>query len=168
MTDFQFVIAKDEVLRYLSEMFAILYDNMSRIAPTGFTRDEDYKLWYSSTLKNSGNENFRYVLILSNNVLARYFQYRALDGVFYMDEIQFKNEFKGSGVFGELYRFIVPMLPSDTKTVQACANKNNLKSQAVLEHLGLEAAGENKNGSILYRGSFENIRNKYGNIHAEK
>ena len=168
MTNFQFVTTKNEVLRYLPEMFTIIYDNMSRIAPTGCTRDEDYKLWHSSMLKNIGNENFRYVLILSDNVLAGYFQYRASDGVFYMDEIQFRDEFKGSGVFGELYRFVIPMLPSNTKTVQACANKNNLKSRAVLEHLGLEAFGENKNGSILYRGSFDNIKNKYGYISAEK
>lgn len=168
MTDFRFVTAKDEVLRCLPEMFTIIYGNMSIIAPTGCSRGDDYKLWHSSMLKNIDNENVRYVLILSNNVLAGYFQYRASGGVFYMDEIQLRDEFKGSGAFGELYRFVIPTLPPDTKTVQAHANKNNLKSRAVLEHLGLEAVGENKNGSVLYRGSFENIRSKYGYINAEK
>ena len=79
-----------------------------------------------------------------------------------MEEIQFKPAYRGSGLFGDLYRYLIPRLPADIQAVEAYADKRNAKSLAVLAHLGLSVIGENKNGiSYRLRGSYAELKNKY-------
>ena len=80
-----------------------------------------------------------------------------------MEEIQLRDRYKGTGVFGKLYAYLTRIIPEDTELVEAYANKSNHKSIAVLHHLGLEIVGENKNGiSYHFRGRYENILRRYG------
>ena len=91
-----------------------------------------------------------------------YFQYSLRDTVFIMEEIQFHPSIWGSGAFRELYRFLAGIIPENMTTVEAYANKKNLRSQAILEHLGLKISGENKSGrSWHYTGDCREMLNKY-------
>lgn len=67
-----------------------------------------------------------------------------------MDEIQFKKEYQGCGLFAELYHYLTTVIPAGTRYVEAFARKENLKSQGILEHLGLSVVGESKNGNSLH------------------
>jgi RimJ/RimL family protein N-acetyltransferase len=79
-----------------------------------------------------------------------------------MEEIQFKPAYHGSGLFGDLYRYLIPRLPADIQVVEAYADKRNQKSLAVLAHLGLTVIGENKNGiSYHLRGSYAELKSRY-------
>ena len=79
-----------------------------------------------------------------------------------MEEIQFKEAYHGSGLFGDLYRYLIPRLPADIQAVEAYADKRNRKSLAVLAHLGLTVMGENKNGiSYRLRGSYAELKSRY-------
>ena len=80
-----------------------------------------------------------------------------------MEEIQFTEKYKVTGIFRELYSYLTEIIPRDTEFVEAYADKRNKKSIEVLTHLGLEIIGENKNKvSYHFRGRYENILSKYG------
>ena len=146
----------------LPQLFAILHSNMSCIAPTGNTYEQDLDFWLSCVKPALEKAPRQILLVFSDEELAGYFQYYVNNGVFMMEEIQFSDPYKGSGIFSELYRYLVKTLPADTEFVEAYANKSNEKSIAVLGHLGLEIIGENKNGnSYHFRGRYENLLRRY-------
>lgn len=162
------------VFRYLSkppssalldEIFGILATNMRVIAPTGLTYEEDRAQWMACVPPALTKDARQMVLIYVGGELAGFFQYyvTADHSVFMMEEIQFKEAYRESGLFGELYRFLIPKLPADIVSVEAYADKRNTKSLGVLGHLGLTVIGENKNGiSWHLRGDFAVLKEKYG------
>lgn len=150
-----FKIVPDE---YIEKMFEILANNMRAISPTGNSFAADKALW----LEQAVPQFQHIILILEDDILVGYFQYRLIDDLLMMDEIQFSREHQGSSLFADLYRYITTVVPKDIQFVAACANKENTKSQKVLEHLGLTKVGSNKNGkSYIYRGMYRSILEKY-------
>ena len=150
---------KDIPKEQIPRMFDILAGNMRIIAPTGDSYEEDRKIWLAEAVPA-----FEHViLIFDDDRLARYFQYRLQDNTLRMDEIQFAKPYQGSGLFRRLYQYIITIIPQDTQHVAACANKMNQKAQNILEYLGLQRIGENKNGkSFIYSGEYQAILEKYG------
>ena len=149
----------------LDEIFGILAANMRVIAPTGLTYEEDRAQWMACVPPALTKDARQMVLIYAGDELVGFFQYyvTADHSVFMMEEIQFKEAYRESGLFGELYRFLIPKLPADIVSVEAYADKRNTKSLGVLGHLGLTVIGENKNGiSWHLRGDFAVLKEKYG------
>ncbi len=156
-------LRKADAESVLPELFEILHANMSRIAPTGNSCEEDFSMWMSCIKPALEKEPRQILLLLGSDRIAGYFQYYVNNGVFMMEEIQFRESYKGTGIFAELYRYLVKTIPEDTLFVEAYANKKNEKSIAVLKHLGLEIIGENKNGtSFHFRGCYEKLVRRYG------
>ena len=150
---------KDLVLPLL---FDILHSNMSRIAPTGSSYQEDLSFWISCVTSDLEKEAREILLIHNEDEIVGYFQYFVSGDTLAMEDIQFRDRYKGTGIFGELYTYLIRVVPKDIEFVEAYANKSNHKSIAVLNHLGLEIIGENKNGiSYHFKGKYENIFQRY-------
>lgn len=155
-------LISEDITQYLGKMFDILYDNMSVIAPSGNTYEEDYEHWSECVAPALKYGRRKVILIFFENELCGFFQYALRDAVFRMDEIQFKSEFKGSGLFEELYRYLTAIIPPETKYTEAFAHKGNLKSQGVLKHLGLQEVGESENGRCIhFRGEYKALLKRY-------
>ena len=151
---------KDSILPLL---FDILHANMSKIAPTGNSYEEDLAFWLSCVSPALDKEPRRILLLYDGDEIAGFFQYFVNNGLFMMEEIQFRDRYQGTGVFSKLYAYLTRIIPRDTEFVEAYANKGNHKSIAVLNHLGLEIVGENKSGiSYHFRGRYETILRRYG------
>ncbi|MBP3570805.1 MAG: GNAT family N-acetyltransferase [Clostridia bacterium] len=148
----------------LDEIFDILATNMRVIAPTEMTYEEDKAQWLSCVPPALEKEARQIILICDRDELIGFFQYyiTADRSVFMMEEIQFKPAYHGNGLFGDLYRYLIPRLPANIQAVEAYADKRNKKSLAVLSHLGLTVIGENKNGiSYRLRGSYAELKKRY-------
>ncbi len=146
----------------LPELFEILHANMSQIAPTGNTYNEDYKIWFSNICPAMEKTQRQIILMYSEEIIVGYFQYSVNCETFMMEDIQVNKAYHGTGIFSALYAWLVRHLPGDIKTVEAYASKKNFKSQGVLEHLGLMPIGENRKGkSYHYKGEYKNILDKY-------
>lgn len=79
-----------------------------------------------------------------------------------MEEIQFKPEYQGKGVFRELYGFVLKNINKDLKFIKANASINNHKSIGILEKFGLSNMGLNKNGrSYHFKGDFDGLLEWY-------
>lgn len=152
----------EDIPAFADEIFAILANNMRTIARTGNSYDEDYEIWLKCAVPVWREGKNRVILIFCEDLLCGYFQYSLTDTTFRMEEIQFKQEYQGSGLFSELYHYLTTIIPIQTKYVDAFANKKNIKSQEILRHLGLSVIGENKNGkSLHFKGEFKAILDRY-------
>ncbi len=156
------LLDKDKADSVLSDMFDVLYANMSEIAPTGNSYEEDRTNWFTCVLRSLSDEKRQVVLLYDETVFVGYFQYTVLDTLLKMEDIQFQKRYHGSGLFEQLYRWIVQTLPNNVLTVEAIVNKSNSKSQHILEHLGLKQIGETPNkNSYQYRGEYQTIAVRY-------
>ncbi len=154
---------KAEADRLLPKLFDILHSNMSLIAPTGNSFEDDLTEWLSCVAPALEKEPRQILLLRDGEKIIGFFQYYVNDGVFMMEEIQFLDEYKGTGLFGELYRFLVNIIPADTRFVEAYANKSNEKSIGILNHLGLTLTGEGRYEELLhFRGDYRKLTEKYG------
>ncbi len=143
-------------------LFGILDDNMSEIAPTGNTIEEDYRAWHQAVGEGLGKSNRQIILISDSDInsIIGYFQYYTNEDTFMMEEIQIIKSYQGKQVFRQLYRYVLPHLHSDIRFVEAYANKKNLRSNGILVHLGLSIAGENRSGnSWRYKGDYDSLLN---------
>ena len=167
MIDFHF-LKQDDFEQYNNGLFSILYENMSQIAPTGNSREEDFLFWYDANKDGLKNEN-RHIIIgiqKEKNEIVSYFQYSVQNSVFLMEEIQIKKSYQGKyNIFERIFELVFDNMKEDVDVVEAYANKKNTKSIGILGKLGLSIVGENKRGTTYhFRGSYTNLLNWYKGI----
>ncbi len=145
-----------------NDIFNILADNMEIIAPTGNTREEDYKCWYEGVINGLKRDERQIVLIENADKIIGFFQYYTNADTFMMEEIQLKSDYHGRNIFRELYGFLILNINKDIKFVEAYANITNHKSIGILEQLGLSKIGMNKNGRCFhFRGNYSDLLKWY-------
>ena len=163
MGEFLF-LDKQKLDVFLPRLFEILHSNMSLIAPTNNSYEDDFEIWSSHIIPAIQKEQRQIVLMCVESELVGYFQYYINSDTdsLMMEEIQIEKAFQGTGLFSEFYNWLIKSLPKNIMYVEAYANKKNLKSQSILKHLGLVESGENKNGnSFYYKGKYADLLNKY-------
>ena len=155
-------INKSDFFAASDAVFDILAENMTVIAPTGNTRDYDYKCWRGCVSDALQHDERQIILIKDNENLAGYFQYCTNEDTFMMEEIQLRPEYRGKGVFRELYGFILKNIRNDLEYVEAYASINNRKSIGILERFGLLNISLNKNGrSYHFKGKYSDLLKWY-------
>ena len=140
---------KEEIRALFPQMFAIISTNMSAIAPTGNTMEDDRRSWTQAMESELRNPEKRWIFARADGVLAGYLLYRvsAADDVIHMDEIQIAQAYQDDGVlFPALMAALLrdPAVPG--ATLRSYANKQNAKSQGVLRRMGLNVVGETVRG----------------------
>lgn len=163
MSAFRFAYAdKSRMGAILPGLFDLLYENMSVIAPSGQTREQDRLEWMGNLLPAMEKEPRQILLLYAGDRLAGYFQYFVNNGLFMMEEIQFAPAFWGSGLFRAMYTWLLPRLPGDITRVEAYADKRNTHSQQILHYLGLSVIGENPSGTCLhFAGEYEELKKRF-------
>jgi len=145
-------------------IFNILADNMTVIAPTGNSIEEDYRRWYDAVSVILQREERQIILIKDSGKIIGYFQYYINADTFMMEDIQFETEYQGKGIFRELYGFVFSNIKKDIEFVEAYASINNVKSIGILEKFGLSNIGLNKNGrSYHFKGRYSDLITWYEN-----
>ena len=164
----------DLSLRYLDKtefdgcgrrLFELMYHNMNPIAPFKNDYETECADWlrlYGGAFKNREERKILLVTAPDGDVKG-FFGYYAHGEVFDMEEIQFLPEIQGqNGIFRRLYGRVLSDLPDGIQYVEACANKENKKSQAILARLGLKKTGEDvEKGIFFFRGELADLLNWY-------
>ena len=157
MISFEY-LNKSDFSVFAQKIFIILSDNMTLIAPTGNSREDDFILWSDAVSDGLKREERQIILIKDNSNLVGFFQYYTNTDTFMMEEIQFRPEYQGKGVLRKLYGFILNNIENDLEFVEAYANVNNQKSIGILVKFGLSNTGINKNGnSYHFKGRFVDL-----------
>ena len=112
MVEFKFA-DKLRIEQSLPDLFRILHSNMSLIAPTNNSYDEDYEIWSSFIIPAMQKEQRQIVLMCVGSKLIGYFQYYINNDTssLMMEEIQIKKGFQGTGLFSKFYQWLVGQLP---------------------------------------------------------
>ena len=97
-------------------IFNILADNMRVIAPTGHSREEDFGCWYDAVSGGLHKEERQIILIKDSGSIIGFFQYYVNRDTFMMEEIQFKAEYQGKGIFRQLYCFVFSNIKKDIES----------------------------------------------------
>ena len=140
----------------LPKLFKILHDNMTRIAPTGCSYEDDLQLWmdYVTPLVRSGE--VRFLLMYMGKDLAGYFQYRIEDDILWADEVEIRAEYQRTKLFYRFCIYLLSCLPTQVRYIISYVRKENHNSIGIHEHLGMERIGENPSGSSwCYRGELD-------------
>ena len=158
-------LEKDEFDACGGELFDIMYSNMNPIAPFKNDYETERADWlrlYGGAFKNRVERKILLVTAPDGDVKG-FFGYCAHGEVFDMEEIQFLPEIQGqNGIFRRLYGRVLSDLPDGIQYVEACANKENKKSQAVLARLGLKKTGEDvEKGIFFFRGRLADLLEWY-------
>ena len=157
MISFEY-LKKSDFSAFAQQVFDILADNMTVIAPTGNSREEDFVLWSDAVSDGLQRAERQMILIKDDGNLVGFFQYYTNADTFMMEEIQLKPAYHGKGVLRELYGFILKNIKNDLEFVEAHANIHNQKSIGILEKIGLINTGLNKNGhSYHFKGNFADL-----------
>ena len=86
---------KSDIL--LPQMFEILSTNMSKIAPTGNSYEEDNKIWLSYMEPNLKRKQI--ILMYVGEVLAGYFQYSLNESTVLIEEIEILPDYQRTLLF---------------------------------------------------------------------
>lgn len=158
---YHFVYAdKTKLQEILPDCFSILHSNMSIIAPSGNSYEEDFDIWYSAVFPAMQKDPRKIVLMYYEHTIVGYFQYYIVNCTMMMEEIQITAEHQGSGLFRSFYVWLLNELKDDIQFVEAYAHKSNVKSQSILKYLGLEACGEKTNDKHFhFKGKYTDLRN---------
>ncbi len=166
MNEYSFrFLEKDEFESRGTELFALMYSNMSMISPIKNSYEVEEADWlriYGGAFRNRAERKI--VLITSpEDEIKGFFGYCADGDVFNMEEIQFSLEIQGkNGIFRCLYGLVLGELPDMVKYVEACANRENTRSQAILAKLGLKRTGQDdEKGIFFFRGELADLLNWY-------
>lgn len=157
MISFEY-LNKSDFSVFAQQIFNILADNMTVIAPTGNSREQDFTLWLDAVSDGMQRPERQIILIKDNEKLVGFFQYYTNADTFMMEEIQFRPAYQGKGIFRELYGFVLKSIRNDLAFVEAYASINNQKSIGILKKLGLSNTGLNRNGrSYHFKGIFADL-----------
>lgn len=160
---FTFELAdKGAFSKFAPDLFDLLYNNMSEIAPSGYCYEEDRAVWMEAVVPAMEKPNRQVVLIYADGLTVGYFQYYTTAESLMMEEFQLKPMYQGSGAFGALFAWLLPHLSEDLQIVEAYAHKQNLRSQTILTHLGMQRVGENNSGnSWRFKGAYTRLKERY-------
>lgn len=150
-----------EFEKYANQLFNILYDNMTQILPSDFSREEDFSCW-SEAVKEGLQADTRRIIIAclkDTKEIIGYFQYSVNGDVFMMEEIEIATVFQGKeNIFRKLYGSALKQLGSEIHFTEAYANKRNTKSLGILTRLGLSIVEKDDTGMRCHlRGRYEDL-----------
>ena len=144
--------------RVLPILFEILYENMTAIAPTGYTYEEDWLAWseYNTPRIESGEASV--LLMMVEEEIVGYFQYSIEENCLWAEEVEIKPEYQLTKLFYLFCHYLVSWMLPDVQHIKSYVRKDNRRSILLHEHLGMERIGENRKGtSWLYCGDTVNM-----------
>lgn len=137
----------------LPQLFEILHENMTEIAPTGCSYEADWQLWCGYIAPRIETEDACVLLMLVADRVAGYFQYRIEEGILWVEEVEIKPEFQMTKLFYLFCCYLISWALPQIRYIKSYVHKDNRKSILIHEHLGMERIGENGKGtSWLYCG----------------
>ena len=155
------LLDKQRDLPLMGDLFDLMYENMASVAPGGMACAWEKSKWLAEVIPAVKKQPRQIALLYCKGTLAGFCMYYVNGGVFMVEELQIRKEYRSSGMIVELWKFFRRMIPADTAYMEAYADAENSYSQKLLSRLGLEIVDWNSDGQLKhFRGDFGKIRNR--------
>ena len=149
---------KEKELGLLPELFDLLFENMSDIAPFSGSREAEKTQWVDRIKDALKREPRRMLLLYGGNTLAGFCMYYINGGKLMVEEVQIRKDYQQTTAPAELFRFLKGILTPDTACIEAYADKRNLNSRRLMEKHRMEPMGETSDGTCIhYRGKIDRV-----------
>lgn len=150
---------KEQDLHLLEQLFDLLYENMNTIAPSGLSYEEEKQQWLAEVGPAMKKPPRQIILMYLGDSLAGYMQYYIHNGIFMVEEIQLRKDCRATTLFHSLWKFVSSIIPEDTRTIEAYADRRNHHSRKLMQKLGMVPVEDDSCTPLLhFRGSLEHIR----------
>lgn len=127
--------------RWLPLMFDLLYDNMRSIAPSGLSRQQEQAQWLREVSPALDKPPRQVVLCLSGGVLCGFLQYYIRNDMLMVEELQLRRSCQCSTLFASVLKFMLSVVPQNVNTVEAYADRRNVRSIALMRRVGMDLCG---------------------------
>ncbi|MBQ8621658.1 MAG: hypothetical protein IJ422_05030 [Oscillospiraceae bacterium] len=141
---------KQEKALWLPKLFDLLYDNMSTIAPSGLTYEQEKEQWLANVDPALDKAPRQIILCFVNHDLAGYIQYYTQEKLLMIEEMQLKKAYQRTFVFYRFCKHLMACLPSDIEYIEAYAEKRNRNSQKIMQKLGMVPVAEEENSAFVH------------------
>lgn len=150
---------KNEKEKILPELFDLLYDNMSEIAPTNLTYEKEQEQWLGNVSPALDKPARQIIMCFSDEQLIGYIQYYINSNLLMIEELQLKKEHHCTLTFYRFCKYFIDTLPADIEHVEAFAERRNIKSKKLMQRLGMELIDSNAEFVHLRGEADEMIKN---------
>ena len=148
--------------QWLPRLFDLYYLNMSPIAPSGLSYEEERSQWLSAVSPALDKEPRQVLLCRNDGALAGFIQYYTRGALLMIEEVQLSGRFQGTTVFLALVRALMRLLPEGIGYVEAYADKRNHRSILLMQRLGMEQLQEDQDSPFAhFRGNAAGIRRMF-------
>ena len=134
---------KNEKEKILPELFDLLFDNMSEIAPTNLTYEQEQMQWLGNVSPALDKPARQIIMCYADEELIGYIQYYINSKLLMIEELQLKKEHHCTLTFYRFCKYFIGTLPADIEHVEAFAERRNIKSQKLMQRLGMELIDNN-------------------------
>ena len=150
---------KNKKEKILPELFDLLYDNMSEIAPTNLTYEKEQEQWLGNVSPALDKPARQIIMCYADEELIGYIQYYINGKLLMIEELQLKKEHHCTLTFYRFCKYFIGTLPADIEHVEAFAERRNIKSQKLMQRLGMELIDSNAEFVHLRGEADEMIKN---------
>ena len=150
---------KNKKEKILPELFDLLYDNMSEIAPTNLTYEKEQEQWLGNVSPALDKPARQIIMCYADEELIGYIQYYINGKLLMSEELQLKKEHHCTLTFYRFCKYFIGTLPADIEHVEAFAERRNIKSQKLMQRLGMELIDSNAEFVHLRGEADEMIKN---------
>lgn len=148
------LLNKSEKAQWMPALFDLLHHNMSRIAPSGLSYNDERDSWISEVSSGLEKDPRQIILCLNNGELIGYLQYYVRNEMLMIEEFQISKEFQHSNVFYSFLRFLAASLLTGIETIEAYADKRNQHSIDLMEKIGMVNCDADRDSMFVHmRGS---------------
>jgi len=149
---------KQEKDFWLPQLFDLLHDNMSVIAPSGYSYEEEKAKWLAAVSPALDKEPRQIIMCIINGQPVGFIQYYIRQDLLMVEEIQIKKEYQKSTMFLQFCKHMLSVIPEDVQTVEAYADKRNKNSINLMGKMGLLALKDEDSSSFVHmRGSVHKL-----------
>ena len=151
------VLDKEEKSLWLPRLFDLCYENMIEIAPGELSYELEKQQWMGQVSPALEKEPRQIILCFADDVLAGYVQYYTNKKLLMIEEVQMTKECQQTTLFYSICKHLSKALPEGLEIIEAFAEKQNLRSQKLMQRLGMAQIEEDER-FIHLRGSLQNIK----------
>lgn len=153
---------KAEKERWLPRLFALLYENMNEVAPSGVPYEVERDQFLADVAPALEKAPRQVLMALEDGDLLGYIQYYTREDLLMVEEVQIRKDHQGTLLFLRLCRQLLSALPEEIRVVEAYADRRNHRSRQLMNRLGMVELPEP--GEYLhFRGDAKLLRKRFLN-----
>ena len=153
---------KAEKERWLPRLFALLYENMNEVAPSGVPYEVERDQFLANVAPALEKAPRQVLMALEDGDLLGYIQYYTREDLLMVEEVQIRKDHQGTLLFLRLCRQLLSALPEEIRVVEAYADRRNHRSRQLMNRLGMVELPEP--GEYLhFRGDAKLLRKRFLN-----